>query len=81
MKKQERHYKEVIRSKVLSFRLSDEEFLRLKANSLQARTSMSRLTRDRVAELISGTPLSEMTTREAGTAPAGQGEMALIKPV
>ena len=56
MKKRERHYKEVIRSKVLSLRLTDEEFLRLKANALRDRMSVSKMVRNGVTELIKGTP-------------------------
>ena len=54
MKRRGRHYKEVIRSKVLSLRLTDEEFLRLKANALRDRTSVSRMVRDRMTELVYG---------------------------
>ena len=65
MRKTERHYKEVIRDKVISIRLNEEEFLRLKANALRDRTSVSKMVRDRMMALIGGTPASGMT---AGTA-------------
>lgn len=48
-------YKEVIREKVVSLRLNEEEFLRLKANGLRDRASISRLIRERIADLI-GSP-------------------------
>lgn len=54
MRKTERHYKEVIRNKVISIRLNEEEFLRLKANALRDRTSVSKLVRDRMTALIDG---------------------------
>ena len=54
MRKTERHYKEVIRNKVISIRLNEEEFLRLKANALRDRTSVSKLVRDRMTVLIDG---------------------------
>lgn len=65
MRKTERHYKEVIKDKVISIRLNEEEFLRLKANALRGRTSASKLVRDRLTELIDG-----MTTG-AAVSPAG----------
>jgi len=54
MKRRGRHYKEVIRSRVISLRLNDEEFLRLKANALRDRTSMSRMVRARMTDLVHG---------------------------
>lgn len=51
MQRKPRRYKDVIRDKVVSIRLSDEEFLRLKANALRDKTSMSRMLRERITEI------------------------------
>lgn len=56
MRTTKRHYKAVIKDKVISLRLNEEEFLRLKANGLRERKPVSRLLRARVADLLDGTP-------------------------
>lgn len=50
-----RGYKEVIRGKVISVRLNEQEFYTLKAKGLQARRSLSALFRARIADLIGAT--------------------------
>ena len=54
MGKKKRRYKEVIRDRIVSLRMNEQEFFRLKANALRDRTSVSRLVRDRVTELTQG---------------------------
>jgi hypothetical protein len=63
------HYKEVIREKVLSVRLKEEEFLRLRVNALSARKPISAMVRDRLGGLIEAAPV-EATTAAAGTTAA-----------
>lgn len=45
-------YKEIIRAKIVSLRLSEEEFLRLRVSGLQSKRTVSALLRERVADLI-----------------------------
>ena len=61
MKAKKRRYKDVVRERVVSVRLSEAEFFRLKASGLGSRRSMSALLRARMADLIGG----------AAEAPAG----------
>ena len=52
--KRKKHYKEVRREKIICLRLSREEFLRIKADSLRDRTPVARMVRDKIADLIGG---------------------------
>lgn len=45
-------YKAVIRGKIVSMRLNEEEYLRLRAGGLRAKRSVSAILRERVADLI-----------------------------
>ena len=45
-------YKEVIRKKIVSIRLTEEEFLRLRVGGLRTKRSVSALLRDRMTDLI-----------------------------
>jgi ribosomal protein L28 len=65
MRTTRRHYKDVIKDKVISLRLNEEEFLRLKANALRDRTSVSKMVRERMTELIDGTPAGVATAAQA----------------
>lgn len=68
MRKRSGGYKEVIRGRIVSMRLTEEEFLRLKANALRDRTSVSRMARDRLADLIDGAPARAMQAEAVAAA-------------
>ena len=60
-KKTARHYKAVIRESSLKARLSKAEYARLQANAMLAGLSVSKLVRDRMADLINPSPIPAMT--------------------
>lgn len=65
-----RKERKLVRTAVLTLRLTEEEMLRFKVAALGLRKKRSRIVRERVADLIgNGTPAIEMT---AGAAIAGQ---------
>lgn len=57
MRRASRHYKDVIRTRVVSLRLNEQEFHLLKASGLRERKPMSKLLRARMADLIEGMPV------------------------
>jgi hypothetical protein len=86
MSKRRGHYKDVIREKVLSVRLMEEEFLRLRVHALRNKKSVSMMVRDRLAGLIVGVPSTAAAaavaaptgalTEDAGTAIPTQAAVA-----
>jgi hypothetical protein len=66
MEKKIRH-KSTIRSQVLTLRMTEEEMLRFKVAALGLRKKRSKIVRERVADLINGTP----PVHPVATPPAG----------
>ncbi len=65
MRRTRRHYKDVIRTRVVSMRLNEQEFHLLKASGLRERKPMSKLLRARMSDLIEGMPARAEATLPA----------------
>ena len=72
MARRKGRYKEVIKEKVVSIRLNEEEFLRLRVDALRGRSSVSQIIRARIADLIGGSlPAGTAIVRGDTVAPGG----------